>query len=139
MSGVLLDTNVLSELIRKRPEKRVVDRALALDPRDRWTSAICLMELRAGAERHPRGTAIWERIAAEVLPLVRVAPVDEGTALLAGRIVAKLALAGTPIGVEDVLIGATAIHRRFRIATRNVKHLGRIDDLDVDDWWRPEP
>ncbi len=135
MTGFLLDTNVLSELIRKKPERRVVDCALALPPSDRWTSVICLMELRAGAERHPRGGALWERIEAEVLPLVRVAPIDEGVALVAGRLVAKLAVAGTPIGVEDVLIGATAVHRRLRVATRNVKHLGRIEGLEVEDRW----
>ena len=56
-------------------------------------------------------------------------------AVRAGEVLSELQSAGTPIGVEDVLIGSTALVHDLTVVTRNVKHFQRISHLDVESWW----
>ena len=74
MSGYLLDTNVLSEVIKKRPEPSVLARLREVAPGSVFTSVVCVTELRCGARRRPGAEVLWERIAREVLSRVRVLP-----------------------------------------------------------------
>ena len=103
MSGYLLDTNVLSEVIKKRPEPSVLARLREVAPGSVFTSVVCVTELRYGARRRPGAQVLWERIAREVLSRVRVLPFGEPEALRAGDLLADLEAAGQPIGIEDVL------------------------------------
>jgi predicted nucleic acid-binding protein len=135
MPGYLLDTNVLSELMKKRPAPEVVRRVRDLSPRDAFTSAVCVLELRYGAARHPDGTRLWNRIQTEIHPLVSVLPIGYDEAVRAGEVLASLEAQGRPIGLEDVLIGSTALVHGLSVATRNVKHLSRIEGLSVESWW----
>lgn len=135
MTGYLLDTNVLSEVLRKRPEPRVVERLREVAPGAVFTSVVCVTELRYGAKRHAPGDGLWERIAREVLSRVRILPLGEAEALKAGDLLAALEAAGQPIGVEDVLIGATALVGSLTVATRNVRHFQRLSGLAVESWW----
>ena len=136
MRGYLLDTNLLSEVLRKRPDPGVLDRLRAASARRLCTSAICIAELRHGAARHPSGGSLWERIASEVLPRVRILPLGEAEAIRAGDLLATLEARGEPIGIEDVLIGATALVGDLAVATRNTRHFDRIPGLAVESWWR---
>lgn len=131
----LLDTNVLSEVTKRRPEPNVTRRIEAARREDLYTSVICLMELRFGAVRHPQGGAIWKRIQSDVLSRVSILTVQRPEALLAGEILADLEGRGEPIGTEDVLIAATALRHSLTVATRNTKHLSRVKGLKVENWW----
>jgi tRNA(fMet)-specific endonuclease VapC len=135
LSGYLLDTNVLSEVIKKRPEPSVVDRLREIHPGSIFTSAVCVTELRYGTRRRPGAEALWERIAGEVLSRVRVLPFGGEEAVRAGDLLAELEAAGQPIGVEDVQIGATALVGSLTVATRNVRHFRRLPGLLVESWW----
>jgi len=55
-------------------------------------------------------------------------------AVVAGDIFAHLARRGELIGVEDVLIGATALVREYTVVTGNVRHFERIPALQVENW-----
>jgi tRNA(fMet)-specific endonuclease VapC len=66
---------------------------------------------------------------------VKILPLGEDEASRAGEILADLELRGTPVGIEDVMIGATALVGGLVVVTRNVKHLGRIRGLLVENWW----
>lgn len=133
-SSYLLDTNVLSELVRKQPAPGVLHRIGELSLERVMTSCICAMELRYGAARHPDGERLWDRIQKDVLARVRVLPLTEADALRAGVLLAGLADRGTPIGIEDVLIAATALGNDLVVVTRNVKHYRRVPDLRVEAW-----
>ena len=135
MPGYLLDTNVLSELMKKRPSPEVARRVRDLAPGEAFTSAVCFLELRFGAARHPQGARLWETIQAEIRPLVSVISLGYEEALRAGEVLASLEERGTPIGLEDVLIGSSALVHGLSVATRNVKHLSRIEGLSVESWW----
>jgi tRNA(fMet)-specific endonuclease VapC len=93
------------------------------------------MELRFGAARHPEGTGLWTRIREEIEPLVSVLPLGYEEAVRAGQILADLETRGAPIGLEDVLIGSTALVHGIAVATRNVKHFDRIEGLSVENWF----
>ena len=133
-ASYLLDTNVLSELVRKKPAPGVVQRLGELPPERVATSCICAMELRYGAARHPEGQRLWDRIKQDVLTRIRVLALTEADALRAGELLAGLADRGTPIGIEDVLIAATALGNDLVVVTRNVKHYSRIPGLRVEAW-----
>jgi tRNA(fMet)-specific endonuclease VapC len=135
LSGYLLDTNVVSEVIKKRPEPNVLARLRQVAPGSLFTSVVCVTELRYGARRRPGADLLWERIAREVLSRVRVLPFGEREALRAGDLLADLEAAGRPIGIEDVLIGATALTGSLTVATRNVRHFRRLPGLAVESWW----
>jgi tRNA(fMet)-specific endonuclease VapC len=135
LRGYLLDTNVLSEVLKLRPEPRVVERLREVAASTAYTSSVCVTELRYGARRHPGGDGLWERIAREVLSRVQILPLGEAEALRAGDLLAELESAGQPIGVEDVLIGATALVGSLTVATRNVRLFRRLPGLTVESWW----
>jgi tRNA(fMet)-specific endonuclease VapC len=65
---------------------------------------------------------------------ITVVPFDLAAAEVYGRIRSQLRLAGSPIGEMDTLIAAVAIANHATLATRNVRHFGRIESLMVEDW-----
>jgi predicted nucleic acid-binding protein len=136
MTDYLLDTNVLSEVVKKRPSATVLSRLRAVSATALFTSSVCVMELRFGAARLPDGAPLWNRIATDVLALVRILPLGQDEAVKAGEILADLAGRGTLIGLEDVLIAATAQTHGLVVATRNERHLARVHGLVVENWWR---
>lgn len=131
----LLDTNVLSEVIKKRPSQRVLARLAAVPSANLYTSVVCLMEMRFGAARRADGGRLWNRIREEVLPRIQVLSIGEEEAIRCGEILALLEARGQPIGVEDVLIAATALEHGLRVPTRNTSHMDRIDGVAVENWW----
>lgn len=137
MTRYLLDTNVLSELLRQRPNAGVAERVGAIRRADLATSAVCIMELRYGAALHADGARLWARIQSELLGRLRILPLAEAAAVRAGDILASLRKRGAPIGLEDVLIGATALEAGLVVSTRNVSHFVRIEGLTVESWFAP--
>lgn len=82
-----------------------------------------------------RAPGSWGTIQAEIRPLVSVIPLGYEEALRAGEVLAGPEAKGTPIGLEDALIGSSALVHGLSVATRNVKHLSKIDGLAVESWW----
>ncbi|MEK6607911.1 MAG: PIN domain-containing protein, partial [Myxococcota bacterium] len=128
----LLDTNALSEILRKRPDPAFLTRLRAIPAESLHTSSICVFELRLGAAL--RGGRLWERVEADVLPRVRVLPLGRDEAIRAGEVWAGLQRAGQPIGLEDVLIAATALVRDLTVVTGNVRHFDRVPGIRVANW-----
>jgi predicted nucleic acid-binding protein len=135
MHGYLLDTNLLSEVLRIRPSERVIQRLRKIPEDQLFSSEICVMELRYSVARQPRRKTLWTQIESEVLARVTVLAFDRAAALAAGEVLAELERTGAPIGIEDVMIGATALTNGLTVATRNVRPLSRITGLKVENWW----
>jgi toxin FitB len=138
---IVLDTNVLSELIRPTPDERVLDWVDRQDSAEVVLTAITAAELRAGVALLPRGrrrTTLAARIeelltdtfAAAVLPF----GVD-ATGYYA-QIVAKRRRAGTPISAPDAQIAAICRQYDARLATRNVRDFAQTGVDIVDPWGR---
>lgn len=121
----LVDTNVVSEWVKLRPDPGVVDWMTEVDEDRVFISVISLAELRRGIERMPDGNRRsrldeWLR---EELPQRferRVVLVDHMVAEAWGRIVARCEMAGRPISTMDGFIAASAEVHDMALVTRNV-------------------
>jgi len=130
----LLDTNILSELIRKRPNPHLVKCLSTQSSENLFTSVICVMELRMGSALRDDFRLFWKRISDEIISRVHIIPIGADEAKKAGDIIACLRKSGQLIGIEDVLIAATAITHRLTAVTANVSHFKRVKGLSVENW-----
>ena len=92
------------------------------------------MELRYGSALRNDFIEFWKRIESEIISRVKVLPLGDKEALLAGDILAVLRETGQIIGIEDVMIAATAIANQSTVITGNVDHFSRIQGLNVKNW-----
>jgi predicted nucleic acid-binding protein len=130
----LLDTNILSELIRKRPNPHLLSQLGSKPSRALFTSCICVMELRFGSVLREDFEVFWLRISKEIISRVNIVPLGEKEALVAGDILADMRKTGQSIGIEDVLIAASAITNRCIMVTANIGHFSGIAGLIVENW-----
>ena len=131
----LLDTNILSEIIRPRPDARVVDSLLAQAAGSLYASELTRFELRRGAFLRDDPEPLWSRIKEFVLPVVQWLPVNDAISLRAGELSAALRRQGREIGVIDTFLAATAQSRGLVMVTRNLRHFERIDGLKLENWF----
>jgi tRNA(fMet)-specific endonuclease VapC len=131
----LLDTNVLSEVMKRRPSPVLLARLAEVRASDLFTTSITVMELRYGAARRPDSRRFWARLEREVLSRVEILGFGPTEAEHAGDLLADLAQRGVPIGVEDTLIAAIALAYRGTLVTRNTRHFERVPHLHVEDWF----
>ncbi len=135
----LLDTNILSEIIRPRPDAQVVNTLLAQPVGSLYASELTRFELRRGAFLREDPDALWSRIREFILPLVQWLPVNDAISLRAGELSARLRLQGREIGVVDTLLAATAQARGLVMVTRNLRYFERIEGLRLENWFDPQP
>lgn len=139
MARYLLDTNVVSEPMRPRPEPAVLRWLEARDPLDLFLSSITLGELVAGVrklEPSARRRAL-ERWLEEVLTPqfhARILAFDLDTAWRWGGIVSDLQSLGRPRPAIDLQIAATAAQHGLVLVTRNTADFVGLD-LDIVDPW----
>lgn len=136
---LLLDTNVVSELIRKLPDPAVASWVSGFSVNDLFFSAIGEAELRYGAAilaaGRRRDTLVFEidamlRDAFED----RVLPFDSDAASAYGNIAAVRRSLGRPAAPADCQIAAIAASRGMAVATRNVRDFENMGIEIVDPW-----
>ena len=126
MSGYLLDTNVISELTKLRPESKVVSWFQATSEELLYLSVLTIGEVRKGINSLPRRNKriLLEGWLANDLVLRfagRIIEVNLDIAERWGLISAQAKIAGTPLAVIDGLMAATALHHNLTLVTRNTK------------------
>lgn len=125
MSGWLLDTNVLSELRRPRPNQNVVD-CVASKPLDRiYISVVTFAEIRFGIENLPdplRRAELHDWLALRVRPLFsqRTLPVSEDVMLKWRMLVEEGRKSRHTFSQPDLIIAATALLHGLTVVTRDV-------------------
>ena len=125
MTGWLLDTNVLSELRRPRPEPKVVAFVTAEPLHRLHVSTATLAEIRFGIERVAdigRRAELNDWLALKVRPLFegRVLPITEDVMVRWRLLVEEGRKAGHTFSQPDLIIAATAIHYGLKLVTRDV-------------------
>jgi predicted nucleic acid-binding protein len=95
------------------------------------------MELRFGSALREDSEVFWKKIDREILSRVNVIHIGLSEALAAGDILASLRKTGQIIGVEDVLIAASALSIQCIIVTANTRHFSRISGLKIENWLEP--
>ncbi len=136
----LLDTNLLSELMRERPAGEVLEWFARNDRATMHTSTITQAEILTGIALLPAGkrrTALAH--AAEAMFEQdfsgRCLAFDAAAAQSYALVVAQRTRSGQPISTEDAQIAAIALANSLTIATRNTKDFDQIDRLAVVNPW----
>ncbi len=136
---IILDTNVLSALMRTAPETAVV-RWLDQQPAESiWITSITLFETRLGLALRPKGQRrqslelAFDRLLEEDLEN-RVLDFDSVAAAEAAALAATRQKAGRPVDMRDTQIAGIALARRATLATRNVRHFQDLSVTVVDPW-----
>ena len=141
VARILLDTNVLSELMRPRPEPQVVGWFAAQGPQTRFViSAVTQAEILLGIALLPPGrkrnalAAAAQALFEQEFQGLNLA-FDEHVAPGYAAIVAQRSRSGRPISVEDAQIAAIATHHRVPLATRNTTDFAHVPGLSLINPW----
>lgn len=126
-----LDTNIVSYAMRE--EGGVADQMRALGPAKLALPAVVVFEtrfglLRLGRLRQLAAFEVWSGV-------MRQLDFDAEAADHAARIRLQLETAGTPIGLADLLIAATARRHGCTLVTHNTREFSRVPGLLLDDWY----
>jgi predicted nucleic acid-binding protein len=137
---IILDTNVVSALMRDPPDPAIIAWLDRQPPTLLWVTAITVLENRFGIARMPAGgrrdalAEAFERVIADDLE-GRVLAFDSAAAEPTAALMARRQAEGRAGELRDSMIAGIALARRATLATRNVKH---FDDagLDIVDPWK---
>lgn len=137
-SPVVLDTNVISELMRATPDGHVKAWARAVSPTMVYTTSVTLAEVRFGIARLPAGRrrALLADAASEVFGAFadRVLPFDAAAADQYGDVVVEREHAGAPITGFDAQVAAICRSHRTALATRNTDDFTRLGLELINPW-----
>ena len=129
--GYLLDTNILSDLIRN-PFGPVAQRIEAVGAKAVCTSIIVAAELRYGSAK--KGSPRLQARVEDILATIPVLPLEVPADADYGRQRAQLEASGQPIGGNDLLIAAHALALGLTLVTHNTREFSRIVGLQLEDW-----
>jgi tRNA(fMet)-specific endonuclease VapC len=130
----LLDTCVISELVSKQPNSKVVEFVDSLDPEDVYLSVITIGEIVKGIEklsksRRKADLQAWLKDDLLVRFEGNVIALDTDVLIEWGTLTARLESAGKPMPAMDSLIAATALAKKMTLVTRNVSD---FEDANVE-------
>jgi predicted nucleic acid-binding protein len=136
---IVLDTNVISALMRSEPDPLVAAWLDGLPPESIWTTSVTVFEVRLGLEILPAGQRRRQLEEAFARALEedfegRVLPFDQVAAQAAGRIAAERRRAGRTVEIRDIQIAGIVNVRKATLATRNTRHFEDCGLALVDPW-----
>ena len=127
----LLDTNILSDLIRY-PQGPVSEHLAKVGENTICTSIIVAAELRFGAAKS-ESKKLADRVDL-ILSAIQIVPLETTADREYGKLRNYLARKGTPIGPNDMLIAAHALETGLTLVTVNLKEFARVPGLNVENW-----
>jgi toxin FitB len=135
----LLDTNVVSEWVKPRPDARVARWLAEAEEDSVYLSVITFAELRQGIEQMDRGARrqaleTWLDIDLRDRFEGRILGVDLAIANAWGSLVTQSRRIGVNLGVMDAFFAATAQAHGLTIVTRNTKHFAHLGIAVVNPW-----
>lgn len=139
MSGFLLDTNCISELVRNRPEPRVLDWVKSADESLLYLSVLTLGEIRKGVARLPAGKRqtrleMWLELDLQTRFSGRILPIDALIADRWGLMAAEAKRKGWALSAIDGLLAATALHHNLTIVSRNISDFTNTRVPTLNPW-----
>ncbi|MBN3834102.1 type II toxin-antitoxin system VapC family toxin [Burkholderia sp. Ac-20344] len=136
---ILVDTNVMSEPLRREPSAAVIEWLDGQNVETLFLAAISLAEMRFGVAALPEGRRrdwLHQSIEQRVVPLFRgrILPFDDAASKAYASIRARARSAGSAISPADVFIAATAEANGLIIATRDVAPFEAVGLRVIDPW-----
>lgn len=136
---ILLDTNVVSELMRPKPDSKVLQWIASQPFEQLYLTSLTVAEIRRGLALLPTGTRrqalehAFDRFIEQGFSR-RILPFAPSTAAVYAPIYAKRVQAGLGIGELDLLLAAIAAEHSARIATRNVSDFEQTGIKVINPW-----
>lgn len=139
MNGFLLDTHVISELIKPEPEAGVLRWIDGTEETVLFLSVLTFGEIRRGIERLDTGKRrgrleAWLTVDLRLRFQGRILPVNEAIAERWGALSALAARKGRRVPVIDGLLAATALHHDLMLVTRNDTDFGETGVPTLNPW-----
>lgn len=140
---IVLDTNVLSALMREVPDRPVVEWLDRQAAESIWITSITVFEARLGLALLPKGKrrqtleSAFNSLMAEDLE-GRVLDFDQSAAEAAAQLAAERQRNGQTIDIRDTQIAGIVIARRAELATRNVRHFSDVGVDVINPWDTPD-
>ena len=131
----LLDTNIVSELVRRSPNMKVLARLNGTPPAELFISSITVFELRFGAARSAKPGSLWTKIQRDIIHRFQVLPLTERAALTAADLMAPLVAAGINPPLQDLWLAGVAYDLGYTMVTRNRRDFDRITGLKLENWF----
>jgi len=122
---ILLDSSILIEMFRKQNKQETLFYSLSRSNVDLNISSITYYEVGIGNRRAHYD--YWEKLSDKLT----VIPFDKTCSTTAIEIYQELLSKNKMIDLADILIGATALTYKIPLATLNLKHFERIDQLEI--------
>src|ERR1700724_1724943 len=131
MNGFLVDTNCISEVVRVKPEPRVLAWIDAADESLLYLSVLTLGEIRKGLAALPQSRRrssleTWLEVELQARFSGRILPIDVAVADRWGVLAANAKASGKSLSTIDGLLAATAIHHNLTIVSRNVSDFAPV-------------
>ena len=130
----LFDTDILSNIVKKKPSPKLVEKLQHLVKAVQFTTSINVGEIYYGAYRSTRKTAILKAFSEAVFPNVNILSFDFESGILFGTLKAELEKNGIGCSEPDLRIAAIAIQHKLTLITGNTKHFKPIPGLKLDNW-----
>jgi len=139
MSGFLLDTNCISELVRPKPEQRVLDWLDAADESMLYLSVLTVGEIRKGLAALTQGKRrtqleSWLEIDLHARFSGRIVPIDGAVADRWGWLAGQAKRTGKPLSIIDGLLAATALQHNLTVVSRNTSDFSNTPVPVLNPW-----
>ena len=139
MSGFLLDTNCISEVVRAQPEPRVLEWLEAADEALLYLSVLTLGEIRKGIAclvQSKRRTQLeaWLQVELQARFSGRILPIDAAVSDRWGLLSADPKRKGRALGTIDGLLAATALQFNLTLVSRNVSDFAHTAVRILNPW-----
>lgn len=131
MSDYLLDTNILSDLIKDQSGK-AAQRVREVGADAVATSIFCASELIFGAEK--KGSDKLTARVAQLLSMMNIIDYEQPMMSTYAKVRTRLERAGTPISDMDMLIATQALYTDRVMVSGNVREFERVEGLSIEDW-----
>lgn len=136
---IILDTNVLSALMRRTPDPDVVDWLDAQPRTSVWTTSVTVLEVKFGLQILPAGKRraallqAFETLLRDTIEQ-RIAPFDLSAAQQAADLMATRHRKGRPGDLRDTMLAGIVLAHHATLATRNTRHFEDLSVPVVNPW-----
>ncbi len=130
----LVDTDVLSNIVKRKPSEKLIKKLETVPSELQFTSAINIGEIYFGANRSDKRDTILRAFKSFVFPHIVILPFDEESGKIFGKLKATLEKKGTGCSEPYLRIAAIAVQHSFTLITGNTKHFNKIPGLSIENW-----
>ena len=130
----IFDTDIYTNVIRKSPSEKLLNRLKKVPRRDQFTTTITIAEVYYGLMKAPNKKRLHKLFESVLLPRATILPFDFSAARKYGEIRSFLEKQGTPLAHADLQIASIALTRDMTLITGNLKHFRRVPKLAAENW-----